>query len=664
MSVVIIPGLGHRLSDLRFLRRNKCMSRHPDAESTSSRSRPRAHTTSFPTFPWQRPRQEHQPAPAPTLPPPRPPQLSLEALIGVLSSSAVPGLTHARALASAISTCSPLPHRAALNPIVASLCDSNSPLALQAAGFEILAGYFEHNEAQALLTSDRLSYFSLFLEPSIPWAAELWEPRFKALRAMSKYGLDIMGIEAHFLDVLKSWAEGAFEGLTKVDNAMDRLERSERERSVEVVASFITQVVEIPEVVARISEEELSSVSTFYSNLVDRSIVLNIDQESQERLVSNVVGFQGYHLDMRQQRPLPPQSLVSSPAGANRQASSRPTSSHRRNPSSLSASSSIPPSPASIRAVNKHPAEVSIPLYLSYLALQLRVSSPSYLGDILPVLFRLLAFCSSPLHPLSLNLAGPKRNCFEEQINENLTNLFTGPYASSCMLLLKKYLSPLPVNVDDFFNPELGHASGSGSFNATPTNAPALPKSLKLSFLTARGAIRTLRNHIRRTLFTRLARSYIMNETSRSYSHSGVPGHMNVERELMERAWPRDDYIGASGLAGGTGWDAGRLGKVLADSAEAWVLWSSGWNPSFTGSTSVGGMVSWKNANGEERWALDKEREEKELVLGEFLSIVVDLLQQLDAETGEDEPARLDEEEAIAIQDILSKLVTYVLPLR
>ncbi|TFK69798.1 hypothetical protein BDN72DRAFT_796169 [Pluteus cervinus] len=626
------------------------MSRQPDAESyTSSRSRQRANTASFPSFGWMKPRQEPQDVPQPPPPP------NLEALIQSLSPPAVPSIKNARALASAIGTQSPLPRRASLNPVLASLCDVKQPSSLQAVGFEILSAYFEHHEATALTTSERLSYFSLFLGPAIPWAPELWETRFKALRAMTRWGADIIGIETPFLGVLKSWIDGGFEGLLRMDISMDRTERSERERSIDLMATFLTSVVEIPETIARISEEELAGVLQFFAQLVDRSVVLPIDLHCQERLVSNFLDLKTQQQQRNWYLSTPPKT-------------SPPAQSHRRNQSSVSISSSTSPSlsasassAASTKFFSKHPAELAIPLYLNHLSTQLKISSPTQLNAILPVLFRALAFCSSPLPRLSLLHQTTKKSCAEETITETLNSLFTGPYSSSCMLILKEYLSPRPVNPDEFVHSPDSTKSPSSS-TSIPTNiyVLSLPKSLKIVFLTARGAHRMFRNHVRRALFTRLARAYITRETPMAYSPSGAPGHMDVERDIMERVWPRDDFVATSGFGTGTsGWDAARLGKVLAESAEAWVLWHSGWDPST--STSNGNGI-FRLGNGDERWVLDKEREEKEFLLDEIANVLLDLLQELEAR--EEDRSRLDEEEAVVISDTLSRLAAYVLPLR
>src|SRR5258705_988832 len=93
-----------------------------DAER-STRSRPRANTTTF-TFPsWRRGKETAPPVP-PSVPAP---SLSVEALIEALKPPAVPSLSHARSLASLLATQTPLPRLAALNPVLAALSWKDSP---------------------------------------------------------------------------------------------------------------------------------------------------------------------------------------------------------------------------------------------------------------------------------------------------------------------------------------------------------------------------------------------------------------------------------------------------------------------------------------------------------------------------------------------------------
>lgn len=609
---------GHRAEHLdQYLRTDDLwMSRlQHDADTVQNNTRARANTTSFPSFTWRRTRPDAAAVPAvSTLPIPQNP-LSLEFLIHSLTPPAVPSLTHARALASALFNQSPLPRRAALNPVLASLCDVNSPVTVQAAGYDILSAYMENNEAATLATADRISYLSLFLGSKMSWGVELWEPRFKALRALTRYGTDVVGIEAAVLDVLKTWIEGSFEGLLNDNMVLERTERAERERSIDVLVKFLATVLDNVETIARISEEELSRVLGFYATLVDRSIHGRTNSHSKDR------------------SSLPLSDLPSSNTTPSR------TPSHRRNHSSVSVTSVPSPtstsSPAISKISTKHPADIAIAIYLDHLSSQLKTFSPDHLDTILPLLFRALAFCASPLPRLSVLPHPTKRASSEDRIVETLNALFAGPYSTICMLTLKKHLfPPATMNHTDMTirNPEVAAGEQMSHLFANVIQ-------------TSIGAHRTFRNYVRLALSSRLARAYISRETSIGYSPSGAPGHLDLERDLMERAWPKEDYTSSVVGLRGNGWDAGRLGKVLTKSVEAWVEWQ--WI--------VGGERDW-----------ERERDGKEDILEEAAGILKDIWQELDAR-GEDEngdTGGLDEEEACVVGETLHKLVGYVLPLR
>ncbi|KAJ8490098.1 hypothetical protein ONZ45_g13329 [Pleurotus djamor] len=242
---------------------------HPQDTDSSRPTRPRANTNTFSSFSaWRRNKSDAlQSSPLP--PSPSPP---IQVLIDDLTPPAVPSIQHARALASTLPTHSPLPRPAVLSPVLASLCSVDSPPTLQSAGYDILSAYWDNPEATTLSTSDRLILFSLFLGPSSTWNTDSWEPRFKALRAFTRFGSDIVGIELPFLGVLKGWIGGAFEGLVVGGDSLDRGERVERERSIELIANFVSSVTEKQEVVSRIPEQELAGILGFYAQLVEQVI--------------------------------------------------------------------------------------------------------------------------------------------------------------------------------------------------------------------------------------------------------------------------------------------------------------------------------------------------------------------------------------------------------
>lgn len=518
--------------------------------------RPRSNTSSF--LGWRRPRIETVSQPSPVTAPS--PTLSIDALVDALTPPAVPSLAHARSLAVSLASASPLPRVPALIPVLASLCHSNAPVAIQAAGYDVLSVFCEHLEALPLPTDQRLALFSLFLaDSSCP--LDLWEPRFKAFRAFTKFGRDVLGIEHDLIRVLQSWIAAVFDGLLKGDN--DRLER---ERAIDILSKFLAEVLATPEPLARIPDNALASVLHFYGGLVDQSVLLLPKPRS------------------------PPEALPPKP-------------SHRKNTSSLSSMTNV--------LQIKHPADIAITLYLHHLASQLKILSPDCLSDILPLLFRALAFCSSPLPRLSVQPHPARKQSSEDKITDTLNTLFSGPYSTRCMIILKTHLSP-----------------------------PTHTNSVYSALYTSHGAHRTFRNHVRRALIARIARAYISRESSVGYSPSGAPSHLNLERDLMERAWPSDDYTAGPLGLGCNGWDAGRLGRVLSLSVKAWVTWP---------------IEAADDQN--------KARELKESILEEAAGVPCDIWQEMDSR-GDDEKSGLDEEEACVVGETLQQLVEYVVPLK
>ncbi|KAJ3800147.1 hypothetical protein GGU11DRAFT_435922 [Lentinula aff. detonsa] len=576
-----------------------------DAES--SRSRPRANTaTAFSSFsaPWRKPKVE-----TPTMPYTAP--LSVDELIQSLLPPAVPGLANARALASALCTFSPLPRHTVLMPVLAALCTSEAPVPLQAAGFDILSAYWENGEAKGLELADRMSYFALFTgQAAATWTIELWEPKFKALRAITKFGTEILGIEVQFFNVLKSWIMDAFEHLFVLD-PNERAERAERERSIEILSAFLNSVIDKPEVMARITEEEFVLVLDFYGSMVDRCIDV----------------------------PSRPTSPASAPEP-------RPSLTHHRQQSSISITSipsptfSSPPLSTPQPAV-KQPIDIAVSLYINHLTKQLKQLPPTALGVILPLLFRALASCSSPLARLTVtpSRGTGKRSFVEDRISETLNSLLSGPYASTCLRILQRNLYPSP-KIDD----------------------SSLPKEVHMAIQTSFGAFRSLREFIRRTLSTRLARAYISKESAIGYSHSGAPAHLDLSRDMLERAWPKVESSSSFSPATTNGWDAARFRKPLSGSTRAWVEFAyrnqgeldSGGNTNATGAGtgSGNGTGTW---NDHSTWV----KEGKERVLEEIAGILKDVVYEI-----EEDSTKLDEEEARTVGETLFQLAGYVLLLK
>ncbi|KII83854.1 hypothetical protein PLICRDRAFT_47047 [Plicaturopsis crispa FD-325 SS-3] len=550
-------------------------------EGDSSSRRPRANTTfaSLSNLNWRR-HAKAEPLSTPQTPATQtPPIISPSELIEALTPPAVPGPANARALANVLSSCAPLPRPAALNPVLASLCAPSSPATLQIAGYDIITAYWENVGATLLTTADRMGYFSLFLGQRIAWSQEMWEPRLRALRALTKAGSEIIGQEAQFLRILKLWIEGAFEALLLTDACVEQVERAERERCIEAVSAFLASVLASAEIVARVPEDELSGILSFYAGLLERS--LNVPSNTT-----------------------PPESSTPTSSDAPYSASSTPSRpfAHRRHPSSMS----IPPSQmqAPPPPPPKHPAAIAVALYLDHLHSQLKTLPPAHLKEVLPLLFRALAFYASPLPRLALTNQSATSESPEDRITVMLNSLFTGPYTQSCMLILKRHLFPPGAGAED---------------------------DVRVAIARSTGAHRQLRNYIRRGLSTRLARAYINRESSVSYTPSGAPGHMDLEIAAMERAWPKDDFYG---------WDAAKLGRVLSKSIEAWI------DHNF-------GMDLGKD--------LKEMMESREKILDEAAGTLKDILQELDMR---EDNLVMDDDESTAVGETLHALASYVYPLK
>ncbi|KAH0833990.1 tuberin-domain-containing protein [Lanmaoa asiatica] len=537
----------------------------PQADAdVGPKHRQRSNTTTFSSFTagWRRPRVETVSTPAPQ---PQSQALAFDALVEALSPPAVPSLAHARALAAAIITQSPLPRASVLNPLLGSLCGVDSPPQLQCAGYEIMTSYWESYEGR-VITSDRLAHCSLLLHTS--WSPEIGDSRLRALRALTKGGSEAFGIEVPLLNLLKSWIDGAFDAYLSCDHS----DRADRERSIELLAAFVSFILAHPETVARISEGDLASVLQFYASLVSKT------------------------LDLPLTFSIPDTAPVASPTGLSEQSAATKAASngHKRHSSSVSVRS-LPPSAVH---PSRHPAELMTTIYLDHLHSQLRSLAPRILTLILPLLFRAQAFFASPLPRLSVMSGRPRGPVgLEERIQKMLHSLFSGPYGASCMMILKRHLSPTDQTLDSH--------------------------SLSSSF----GAHRTLRFDIRQALCSRMARAYIARLSTVTYTPSGAPSHMDLEKDLMERAWSKDDL---------SGWDLLKLGRMLCKSIEAWAKWAS--------------------AGSDEVIRVDRDR-----ILDEAAATLRDIFQEFDER---DDGVDMDEEEASIAGETLRHLVSFVRPLK
>ncbi|CDO75461.1 hypothetical protein BN946_scf184823.g15 [Trametes cinnabarina] len=469
----------------------------PQHDDANRPVRQRSNTSAFP-FTWRR-RTENAPTPAP---PAISAPLQWEALIEALTPPAVPSLNYARSLATALGALdahSPPPRLAVLQPVLASLCSPDSPTSLQTAGYDILTAYLEGSGASVVTTADRLSCLSLFRD--VPWSRELWEARTRALAALVGSGAHTAGLEAHILRMLSSWIERAFEGLVQTESVSHE-DRLERQRSVESLTAFLTDLVRRPEFVSRLTETDTAGVLQLWERLVDKS--LSVPSE-----YLNLVS--------------PPSPPYLEPQASKATSPPKLSLSHRRHHSSTS----LPK-----LSLLKHPADIIVDAYLTYLSERLVALAPSYLTSILPLLFRALAFYSTPLPRISLEPSVQPQSTLEQRISGVLAKLVSGPYASSCKILLKRH----------FF--------------------PSSKVSQHVSIQASVGALRTLRLSLRQVLESRLARAYIERASSVEYSPAGVPTHLAVERGLMERAWAPDES---------QSWDLIRFANVLSRAAKAWI---------------------------------------------------------------------------------------------
>jgi hypothetical protein len=605
------------------------MSPQQQEASSSARSRQRSNTTSLTA--WLRQKQETHTSPPANVPPANQP-LSLDALLEALKPPAVPSLAHARALAGLLENASPLPRTSILIPVLSSLCDVNHPLSFQAVGFEVASSYWENPEATVVETADRLSFLSFFLGSTTSWEKDIWEPRFKALRALTKYGTDIVGIESGLINVVKWWIEGAFDGLLCRDGDLDRTERSERERSVDVLVKFLLDILAKPENIARLSDDTIPTVLRFYGSLVDRSIVAPASPYGSRNISSST------------------DSLAST--------SQLKFGLHRRNISSLSTTSLTSPTtpipPSVSQTHNKQPAEIAITIYIDYLHAQIKTLSPPILQDVLPLLFRALASCASPLPRLTVLSQPPRKSSLEDRILETLTSIHTGPYSTTCFGILKRCLYPEFDEVDDVpsdANEIPTQQTGDSTLSIAPKTVAWVP--LQLGVFTSLGAFRMIRSRIRHVLTARLARAYILRESSVGYSYTGAPSHIELEQDLMEKAWPRDDFVSNAGIGfGAGGWDARRIGPAVAEGVAFWVDW--------IGEGPHAPVDAQSDSEAKRNW--DRERWKADQILEEVAGLLKDILQEADSR--EEENPGLSDDEASFVGETLMNLCKYVPPLR
>jgi hypothetical protein len=439
----------------------------------------------------------------------------VEELIAALTPPAVPSLVTARALSAALPNALTV-ELFSLTPILASLCTADAPASLRTAGYDIIAAFLERTPAPVLRASDRIALFSLFpIRGQNAWHADVWEARFRAFTAFTRGGAEIAGIEPQLLEMLQTWIDAAFAGLLARD-VISAAERAERERSVDMLGSFLTVTTSRLETLARLSEPTIGNVLEFFGGLVERALALPSDPPFSLFHSSPDI-LQGPHTSIP---PTPTRAQT-----------------HRRHHSSTSIPLASPVTPSPLGPAPRRPADIAITLYLDHLDAQARYLSPIHLSTLIPVLFRCLASYASQLPRLSLSTSDQFDTQFplERHIVEVLDPILNGPYTASCFIILRQHLLP---------------CTGAGL------------TAWRVGVQTATGACRTLRIYVRRALCTRLARAYISRMNAESYTHSGAPGGISLDQCLVERAWAKDEF---------TRGDLSKVGRMLRKAAEAWV---------------------------------------------------------------------------------------------
>ena len=512
-------------------------------DDSNHRPRPRANTASFSAFGWRKP-----PPPQPIVTT-SPKPMSIHGLIEDLTPPAVPSLAYARSLATLLQTTSPCPPLPTLIPILGTLCTEHSPSSLQTAGYDILAAYCGNSETTLTSGSDVLACFELFVAP---WTIDLWEPRFKAFtnfrNAISHRDVFLPNV----CTTMMSWIKSAFDPML-IPGDTPLSDTLERQRCLKEYFSFFFAILASPEFLCGAHEEEAAQVLSLLGASAHTAILLP--------------------------RGAP---VISSP-----ETSSLPV--HRRNRPSTS-------TPFTGPSAACRPADIAVEAYVEFLSTQHKRLSHLDFSSILPLLFRALAFCASPLPRLSLHQVAEHPSDTEKKLYGLIDSLFSGPHATSCTLILHRSLFPDTAN-----------------------NQDPLP-SVQLSF----GAHRVLRNLLRRSLLTRLARAYISKASSHTYTHTGAAGSVDLPQDVLSLAWPREDA---------SVWEFSRVSPIFCKSLGAWMVWQP------------------------EGHSLDPILSPITVLL-EAASLLTDVLYALDERAEEEDD--FDEEEVLEMSKALHQLVPYM----
>jgi tuberous sclerosis protein 2 len=365
--------------------------------------------------------EESPPVPAT----PQLPELSSSELIHMLSPPAVPSPQHARALSHMFATKELVLPFAVLQPILASLCSSDSPSSCQVPGWDMMATYWKRassNPSQnTYATSERMGHFSMLIAPCV-WAMDVWEPRYKAMVALVETPDGSMGFEKDLMLSLRSWIEGAFGRLVTSD-MIPFDERLERERSVDVLSKFLISFLLDVKVASRLDQADIALLLESLEVMVGCALTLD-----PNRIYSPTLS----------QGPSTPSSTNHTPP--------RKSIPHQRRPSSHFVPLSSPtPIPVKV------PLDCIIDVYVNFLTSQDTKLSYKHLETTIHILCRVLAYYNAPIPVPSASIDSQSHptSPYYKHVVDALSGLLSGPHSASVRLHLKKCLSPVIAHKRD-----------------------------------------------------------------------------------------------------------------------------------------------------------------------------------------------------------------------
>jgi tuberous sclerosis protein 2 len=362
---------------------------------------------------WAKPRRESSPSVAPT---PATPDLPLEDLIEALTPPAVQSPQQARALAQAISSQGVVIPFPQFNPIVSALCAPDAPAPCQVAGWDVLTAYWrrasEDASASTLGWPELLAHFSL-ISISQAWTLESWEPRHAALLAVISSPHGVLGLEQDLVLLLRLWIEGAFSRMT-TGEIVSLEERSERERSVEVLSKHLISVLVNTQVASRLGQEVIDTLLLSFEHMIKSALTLD-------------------------PQPMTSPAAVQSPAASGANSTPPRLPLHRRRQSSH-----ITPLLSPGEATLKIPLDCIIDVYVSFLASQSARLSFKHLESTLPLLCRVLAYYNAPIPVPSavIDAQSYPSSPYYKRVAEVLSSSFPGVHAMFARRIIRRCMFP------------------------------------------------------------------------------------------------------------------------------------------------------------------------------------------------------------------------------